>query len=499
MPGVAGAVREVRERVGDGLHLARDVEVGDPCAQRRLDQRGGGLGEGPGAVDHGGRAVQCAVERGRIVGRRRPDVESGRSAARRRSLSGSRPDRTGVSPRSSSSDDDEASGVPVGAEHRYRRRSLDPDLHASLPRARRDHSGFHRAPRGPSAGSGRNATPRTLSDMSLVALAVTPGVPHFELAAGLRCVRRRPVAIWRPLVRVHRVRPGHRAGRRPLPARARRGTRPAGARRHRDRPGVRRPRRGPARRTGRRRTRGPRGGRPGGLPVHGRVRTGGSGPAGRRRATTHWLHAAALAAKYPRVEVDPDVLYVDDGSVLTSAGQGRRDGPVPAPGPPRPRLGRRQRGRAPPGRPAHRAAARPSSSPLRCPNPRPPPRRSCWPWAMERLDQPLTVEDLARRANMSSRHLARVFTPVTGTTPLRWLLTSASTAPRNSWRPPTTPSARSPRPRAWARRRRCAATSTARSASRRTPTDARSGREAAALAWFSTVSAAEARPPLGLG
>jgi transcriptional regulator GlxA family with amidase domain len=42
---------------------------------------------------------------------------------------------------------------------------------------------------------------------------------------------------------------------------------------------------------------------------------------------------------------------------------------------------------------------------------------------MLRLDQPLTVEDLARQANMSSRHLTRHFHAVTGTTPLQWLLT----------------------------------------------------------------------------
>ncbi|SOD63414.1 transcriptional regulator, AraC family [Streptomyces zhaozhouensis] len=42
---------------------------------------------------------------------------------------------------------------------------------------------------------------------------------------------------------------------------------------------------------------------------------------------------------------------------------------------------------------------------------------------MGRLDQPLTVEDLARRAGMSARHLGRHFRAATGTTPLRWLLT----------------------------------------------------------------------------
>ena len=39
-----------------------------------------------------------------------------------------------------------------------------------------------------------------------------------------------------------------------------------------------------------------------------------------RRATTHWIYADALAERFPNVEVDPDVLYVDEGSVLTSAG-----------------------------------------------------------------------------------------------------------------------------------------------------------------------------------
>jgi AraC family transcriptional activator FtrA len=46
-----------------------------------------------------------------------------------------------------------------------------------------------------------------------------------------------------------------------------------------------------------------------------------------------------------------------------------------------------------------------------------------FPWVIDRLDQPLTVEELARQANMSSRNLGRHFRSVTGTTPLRWLLT----------------------------------------------------------------------------
>ena len=39
-----------------------------------------------------------------------------------------------------------------------------------------------------------------------------------------------------------------------------------------------------------------------------------------RRATTHWAYAARLARMYPAVEVDPEVLYVDEGDVVTSAG-----------------------------------------------------------------------------------------------------------------------------------------------------------------------------------
>ena len=39
-----------------------------------------------------------------------------------------------------------------------------------------------------------------------------------------------------------------------------------------------------------------------------------------RRATTHWLYAEKLAARYPQIEVDPDVLFVDEGAILTSAG-----------------------------------------------------------------------------------------------------------------------------------------------------------------------------------
>lgn len=52
------------------------------------------------------------------------------------------------------------------------------------------------------------------------------------------------------------------------------------------------------------------------------------------RATTHWIGAAHLAAAYPDIDVDPDVLYVDNGQILTSAAWGRGPGSVPAHDPP---------------------------------------------------------------------------------------------------------------------------------------------------------------------
>lgn len=155
-----------------------------------------------------------------------------------------------------------------------------------------------------------------------------------------------------------------------------------------------------------------------------------------RRATTHWAHAQALAARYPRVEVDPDVLYVDNGNVLTSAGKAaamdlclhlvRLDhGSAVANTlarllvvPPHRAGGQAQFVTAPvPARDDH------PSSGSRLRSSRGDPIAELFPWAIERLDRALTVEDLARQANMSSRHLGRRFRSVTGTTPLQWLLT----------------------------------------------------------------------------
>jgi transcriptional regulator GlxA family with amidase domain len=142
-----------------------------------------------------------------------------------------------------------------------------------------------------------------------------------------------------------------------------------------------------------------------------------------RRATTHWAHTEALAARHPRVEVDPDVLYVDNGSVLTSAGKAaamdlclhlvRLDHGSSVANAAARRLV------VPPHRAGGQAQFVATPVPARDDHP----LAGLFPWIVERLDQPLTVEDLARRAGMSSRHLGRHFKAATGTTPLQWLLT----------------------------------------------------------------------------
>lgn len=142
-----------------------------------------------------------------------------------------------------------------------------------------------------------------------------------------------------------------------------------------------------------------------------------------RRATTHWAHAALLRDLYPAVRVDPDVLYVDDGDVLTSAGKAagldlclhivRTDhGTAVANALARSLV-------VPPHRPGGQAQFIPAA----VAHGQNKFLADLMAWALERLEHPLTVRDLAREAGMSSRNLARHFNAVAGTSPLRWLLT----------------------------------------------------------------------------
>ncbi|MXM65053.1 helix-turn-helix domain-containing protein [Streptomyces sp. HUCO-GS316] len=141
-----------------------------------------------------------------------------------------------------------------------------------------------------------------------------------------------------------------------------------------------------------------------------------------RRATAHWMHTAQLAERYPKVHVDDSVLYVDDGDVLTSAGLTagldlclhlvRRDLGAHVAN----QLARRMVV------PAHRPGGQAQFIDLSVPETDDQGLAPVLEWARAHLDQPLTVDELARRAAMSPRTFYRRLRAATGTTPLRWLL-----------------------------------------------------------------------------
>lgn len=140
-----------------------------------------------------------------------------------------------------------------------------------------------------------------------------------------------------------------------------------------------------------------------------------------RRATTHWQFADRLARGYPDVRVDRDVLYVEDGPVLTSAGaaagidaglhlvRGEHGAEVAN------ALARRMVV------PAHRAGGQAQFVEMPLPLTGGYELSDLIDWAQAHLDQPLTVDALAARAAMSPRTFARRFKALTGTTPHRWL------------------------------------------------------------------------------
>lgn len=142
-----------------------------------------------------------------------------------------------------------------------------------------------------------------------------------------------------------------------------------------------------------------------------------------RRATTHWAHTDLLRERHPAVEVDADVLYIDDGDVLTSAGKAAGVDLCL-------HIVRTQHGTAVANAlarslvvPPHRAGGQAQFIPAAVAHGRDHALAGLLPWALERIDQPLSVRELAREAGMSPRNLARHFIAVTGVSPLRWLLT----------------------------------------------------------------------------
>jgi AraC family transcriptional activator FtrA len=140
-----------------------------------------------------------------------------------------------------------------------------------------------------------------------------------------------------------------------------------------------------------------------------------------RVATTHWMHADDLAVRYPEVDVRSDVLYIDEGDVATSAGKTaaldlclhlvRRDLGATAANAIARRLvvpAHRSGGQAqfitPPAEPRNPDGLAPTLE-----------------WARARLDQPITVRDLAGHAGLSPRQLARRMHAELQAGPLHWL------------------------------------------------------------------------------
>ncbi len=140
-----------------------------------------------------------------------------------------------------------------------------------------------------------------------------------------------------------------------------------------------------------------------------------------RRATTHWRYADRLAELCPRTRVDPDVLYVDEGDLLTSAGVAagidlclhllRRDHGAAAAN-----AAARQTVVAP-----HRSGGQAQFIEQAVPDRDGGGLEATRAWALDRRDRPLTVAQLPRHACTSERTFARRFRAETGTTPLRWL------------------------------------------------------------------------------
>ncbi|CAI8931569.1 AraC family transcriptional regulator, transcriptional activator FtrA [Pseudomonas sp. IT-196MI5] len=140
-----------------------------------------------------------------------------------------------------------------------------------------------------------------------------------------------------------------------------------------------------------------------------------------RGATTHWRYTSELAERFPDILVDPGVLYVDSGQLITSAGSAAGiDACL--------HLVARDFGTQVANSVARRLVMSPQRSGGQAqfiPTPVSPTPRSdlsrVMQWARERLHQPLEVRDLASEAAMSERTFLRRFTEASGQSPKTWL------------------------------------------------------------------------------
>ncbi|MEV7320604.1 helix-turn-helix domain-containing protein [Streptomyces sp. NPDC093970] len=141
-----------------------------------------------------------------------------------------------------------------------------------------------------------------------------------------------------------------------------------------------------------------------------------------RRATTHWHYTRSLAEKHPLVQVDENVLFVDEGSVLTSAGAASGIDLCL-------HILRGDLGVAASNHAARRLVAAPYRSggqaqyvPRSVPEPLGERFAATREWALHRLGEPLTLDALARHAGVSARTFSRRFVADTGYTPMQWVM-----------------------------------------------------------------------------
>jgi len=140
-----------------------------------------------------------------------------------------------------------------------------------------------------------------------------------------------------------------------------------------------------------------------------------------RACTTHWMYAEELQRRYPAAKVDPDVLFVGDGQVWTSAGTAagidlclhlirEHEGSEVARA-----IARRMVV------PPQRTGGQKQFVETPLPTKRVGTLEPLLDWLVAHLDEPVTISSLAERANMSPRTFARRFQAETGTTPHEWL------------------------------------------------------------------------------
>jgi AraC family transcriptional regulator, transcriptional activator FtrA len=141
-----------------------------------------------------------------------------------------------------------------------------------------------------------------------------------------------------------------------------------------------------------------------------------------RRAATHWRYADALRGLHPAVDVDERVLYVDDGDLLTSAGSAAGIDLCL-------HIVRGDHGSAIANQVARRLVVAPHREGGQAQFiDRPVPDadddrlQAAMAWALEHLDEPITVSQLAARAFMSVRTFTRQFRRATGSSPMAWLI-----------------------------------------------------------------------------